>query len=750
MTMDGPPDAPQKSASATALSRLTRRRRQDAAARVIVTCGGGAIIASVLGILLFLVAEVIPLLQSTQVESSAPIAAPSSVPLAALGDEGGTHVVLLGADGIARAIRRRDGAVVAEQALFGTSDDDAITATITYGSALFGDYGFVAGSADGRAASVAIRFEQQFTDGVSTISVRIESPIEFVVDPDGGPVSACAASARQLSTAIVAARADGALVLVESAVEQNLFTGERTIKNSNRNLPSAAPVRTLALDGRRENVFGATADGCLLWWNLLDSENADPRVTVVGAPITALALLLGDQTLVVGQDDGSLTSWNRLQRGGGRLQLVRTHDFPRMRSAVVRLAPSWRDRTFGALAADGTLRLCYATTTRVLWEGAAPIQDITALALAPKNDGVLLANAGTIQPLRVQSRHPEAGLGAFFGKVWYEGYPKPEHIWQSSSGSNEAESKFGLTPLLFGTLKATLFSLLFAVPLALMSAMYTSQFMHWKLKRWVKPAVELMASLPSVVLGFLAGLWLAPRIAEFFIVVPLFFVAGPLSVLLAGWLGDRLPSRLRHRFPDGTAALGSIGVLALALTFTITLARPLESACFGGDFLSWMRDSLGIAYDQKNCVVLGLAMGIAVIPVIFAIAEDAFSNVPRSLVSASLALGADRWYTVTRVVVPTASPGLFSAVMIGFGRAVGETMIVVMASGNTPVMDWSLFNGLRSLSANIATEIPEAPEGSTFYRTLFLAALLLFAVTFVANTAAELVRQHLRQKYARL
>jgi len=139
-----------------------------------------------------------------------------------------------------------------------------------------------------------------------------------------------------------------------------------------------------------------------------------------------------------------------------------------------------------------------------------------------------------------------------------------------------------------------------------------------------------------------------------------------------------------------------------------------------------------------------------VIPIIFAIAEDAFSNVPRELVSGSLALGANRWQTVTRIVLPTASAGIFSAIMVGFGRAVGETMIVLMATGNTPILDWNPFNGFRTLSANIAVEIPEAPQFATLYRVLFLAALLLFVVTFAVNTAAELVRQRLRERYARL
>ncbi len=180
------------------------------------------------------------------------------------------------------------------------------------------------------------------------------------------------------------------------------------------------------------------------------------------------------------------------------------------------------------------------------------------------------------------------------------------------------------------------------------------------------------------------------------------------------------------------------------------LNGPFEAWLFGGDFPAWLRSTTGLPYEQRNAIVVGIAMGFAVIPIIFAISEDALSSVPKDLVAGSLALGADRWQTVVRVVLPTASPGIFSAVMVGFGRAIGETMIVLMATGNTPIMDWNAFNGFRTLSANIAVEIPEAPVGSTLYRTLFVAAILLFAVTFVINTVAELVRQRLRTRYARL
>ena len=224
----------------------------------------------------------------------------------------------------------------------------------------------------------------------------------------------------------------------------------------------------------------------------------------------------------------------------------------------------------------------------------------------------------------------------------------------------------------------------------------------------------------------------------------------PVLVLVTGGLWRVAPRGLRGRFPTGIEVFLYTVVLGLGMWGCLAASGAFADLVFGGSFQGWLREATGLPYDQRNAVVVGLAMGFAVIPIIFAISEDAFSNVPRNLVAGSLALGANRWQTVTRVVLPTASPGIFSAIMIGFGRAVGETMIVLMATGNTPIMSWNPFNGFRTLSANIAVEIPEAPQGGTLYRTLFLAALLLFILTFAVNTAAELVRQRLRRRYANL
>jgi phosphate transport system permease protein len=162
------------------------------------------------------------------------------------------------------------------------------------------------------------------------------------------------------------------------------------------------------------------------------------------------------------------------------------------------------------------------------------------------------------------------------------------------------------------------------------------------------------------------------------------------------------------------------------------------------------RGSLVDTYVQRNTLVVGFAMGFAVIPVIYTIAEDALNSVPEHLRAASLACGATQWQTAIHVVLPTAISGVFSAVMIGMGRAVGETMIVVMSAGNTPIMDINVFNGLRALSATIAVELPESVKNGTLYRILFLAGLVLFSMTFIINTVAEIVRLRFRKRATQL
>jgi phosphate transport system permease protein len=726
-----------------------RRRWVDRGARWAVSAGGVAVIGSILAILVFLLVEVMPLATASRVDARGTLAVSQPSPTALVVDPDQTHAVTLGADGVVRAIRLADGAVVRETPLLADGEAAPLRALPSAGVPVL-----AAATADGRIAAMVVDWEVTFDGAVRHVEPRLGDTTTLELDSARRATGVSTVRLDDDGASAAALLADGTVVVARQVETANFMTGAKTRTTERVVLAAPVPPARLLLDHARRTLYGASADGRLLVWEGLEGAPSAPLIAgAPGAAVSALELLIGDRSLVVGREDGSVEIWFRVPRdeaGVRTQQFERVHAFPAQAAAIRLLAPSQRMRSFLAVDADGGLGLYHSTSQRVLWRGASGIADASALAFAPKGNGAALASASSLALFDVDNPHPEASVGAFFGRVWYEGYERPEFVWQSSSGTDDFEPKLSLTPLLVGTLKGTLYSLILAIPLGVLGAMYTSQFMHPRLQRVVKPTVELMASLPSVVLGFLAGLWLAPRVERWLPSLALLLVALPLASIAAGALWSLLPRSLRGRVIPG----GEVAWIALCLVLTsalcIALGDPLQRSLFGGSFPTWLFDHFGWRYDQRNAIVVGLAMGFAVIPIIFAISEDAFANVPRNLTAGSLALGATRWQTVVRVVLPTASPGIFSAVMVGFGRAVGETMIVLMATGNTPIMEWSAFNGFRTLSANIAVEIPEAPYGGTLYRTLFLAALLLFALTFAVNTVAELVRQRLRQRYARL
>ena len=274
--------------------------------------------------------------------------------------------------------------------------------------------------------------------------------------------------------------------------------------------------------------------------------------------------------------------------------------------------------------------------------------------------------------------------------------------------------------------------------------------MSSKVRRLIKPTIELMEALPTVILGFLAGIWLAPIVDQNLTGVALSFISLPTRMIVIGFIWSMLPGQWRSRIPHGFHIAILIPMIILVGYGCFAVSPWLSQWLFGSDLQSYLSHHYGFGYDQRNALIVGIAMGFAVIPTIFTIAEDAVFSVPSHLTKGSLALGATQWQTLTKVVLLTASPGIFSAVMMGLGRAVGETMIVLMATGNTPVMDWDLLQGLRTLAATIAIEMPESEVASSHYRVLFLAAFVLFVFTFVFNTIAEVVRQRLREKYSSL
>jgi len=466
--------------------------------------------------------------------------------------------------------------------------------------------------------------------------------------------------------------------------------------------------------------------------------------------ITAMTLLSGSSSILFGTSGGEVLQYFEVAKANSR-EFQQIRKFKASDSqAISQIYPEQYRKSFYTVSPNGDVGIFYTTSEAMLWQGKLLTNEQQLFAIAPRANAVVLADNNSIELITLHNEHPEVTWSAIWQEVWYEGYPEPAYIWQSTSGSDDFESKFSLMPISFGTMKAALYAMLFAVPIALAAAVYTAYFMPPSLRKTVKPTIELMEALPTVILGFLAGLWLAPLIEEYLPAVFLLLILLPFATFVTAYGWYKAPKNIKVLVPEAYAPIILIPFLLLAGLLSFELSPLLEDSFFGGDMRQFITNDLGINFDQRNALVVGIAMGFAVIPTIFSMAEDAIFSVPKQLTSGSLALGATPWQTLIKVVILTASPGIFSAVMMGLGRAVGETMIVLMATGNTPVMDWSIFQGMRTLSANIAVEMPESEVGSSHYRILFLAAFVLFVFTFIFNTLAELIRQHLREKYSSL
>jgi phosphate transport system permease protein len=729
-------------------ARTARRILVDRWASRLVVLGGIVIIASILAILFVILAEVWPLFRPPTAERVGQgVAAAVPAPGEALGvDEYREIAYTITPEGVLQFMPLRVAGSYPPVAVPGL-DGARVTAVAETGRGRH-----VLGTSDGRVVPLEVTFQVEFKEATRVLTPQQEFGAPIVLDPDGKRALQRVTGAVTGSGPVVIAQVGPRDLVVHTVVEKKALIGAARREESLQTLTVEADgeVTALKLDGRGDDLFVGTSRGELVRYDLRDKSALQRAESVAAAtaPITLLQFLNGDRTIVVGDRGGAVTTWQLVAPPtGGSARVAPVERFATHAAPVIAASPSRRDKGFVTADADGGLHLNYGTSGATLLD----LRDnagLRGVVFAPKADGLITVDErGRLSHWAVHSPHPEASLHALFGRVWYEGYPQPEYVWQSTGGTDDFEAKFSLTPLVYGTLKGTFYALLFAVPLALLAALYVSEFMHPSVKAYVKPAVEIMAALPSVVLGFLAGLWLAPlveRVVPGLFLLPLVEAACILAALL---LWRLLPRYVRSRLRLGTEVFLLLPVVLAGAWLAFSLGGLVEARLLGGDYRGWLLTALGLTYDQRNSLVVGVAMGFAVIPIIFTIAEDSLANVPQHLRAGSLALGANLWQTALRIVLPTASPGIFSAIMIGFGRAVGETMIVLMATGNTPVMDANIFSGFRALSANIAVELPEAPEGGTLFRVLFLAAFLLFCLTFAVNTVAELVRLRLRRRY---
>ncbi len=740
------------------------RLAKDRLARLGVGLGGLGVILAIVLIFVYLLSVVLPLFQPARMAPLSSYALPAGEVGSVLGlalEEQLEIGLRYRGDGTVAFFRPADGSVIGVEQVVPMGMDVSAFAAGEPGSGIA-----AFGLADGRAVVFQVVFETRYPDGKRVITPRLEYPLgaaPVVVDPAGRPLRRLAVQGDEESTT-VAGVVDDALVVGRFVLEESFLGEEPSVEAYHGNFPlQGRAVDHLLLDKEQRWLYAADGTGRLLVLEL-DEEaqvglHEERTLLSDGATLTALGFLAGDISLLAGDSRGRIHQWFPVRDAQNRTRLTRVRTFAldggRNRGAesdpVRLLVPEYHRRGFIAAGEGGRAVLFYATSQRTLASAQVGEHTLVQAALAPRANALLALDAGgRLHFWEIENEHPEISWSALWGKVWYESYLGPDYVWQSTSASNDFEPKFSLMPLTFGTLKAAFYAMLFAIPLGIMGAIYTAYFMAPRMRALVKPGIEIMEALPTVILGFLAGLWLAPLLEANLAGIFALLLLVPPGVLVFAWLWQRLPAHLRQRLPEGWDAALLVPVVLAVGALAWSGGPWLERLFFGGDLPGWLSHELGIDFDQRNALVVGIAMGFAVIPTIFSLAEDAIFSVPRHLRNGSLALGATQWQTLVRVVLLTASPGIFAAVMIGLGRAVGETMIVLMATGNTPVMDFSIFQGMRTLSANIAVEMPESEVGSTHYRILFLAALVLFLFTFLLNTLGEMVRQRLRRRYSNL
>ncbi len=693
------------------------RRVIDRITRYIVMACGLAILLVMLLLFVWLVWVVVPLFSSPTITSNNEIALGQSTPVIAMGtDSGQTWGWRINERGQADFISLASQRVVTSLTL--AQGTVMAAASADNGSVLL------------KSAAGLLIVEPDFS------ALRVDKEPGWTFPLGDRPLSV----SDPLAKHIALAHPDEQHWLIAQASTERVTLSRLQPARSPVNYSVAVPnIRQLLLAPDGQLLYGLS-DNILRIWRVTPDGLALRDTQIFALRPVRIALLSGGSTLLVADAQGIAQWFDIASETGPHLRFI--HAFSGATAEALLLTEAHR-RVFATLTPSGALTLFSSKRNGVFFSRQLN-PGITNAVFSPRGDGLLIEREGRWQHVQIDDPWPDISWRSLWQKVWYEHYPAPDYVWQSTSANDDYQGKFSLVPMVVGTLKAAGLAMLFATPLALAAAMYTAWFMAPGMRRWVKPAIEMMGALPSVVIGLIAGLWLAPVLAERLLGLLLLPLVLAATLLLCGWVSQRLPLKWRQRLSAEGREIGILLPLLLLTSLLCMWGIPLLEQSLTGQSLA---DRLSGGYQQRNLLIAGVGMGFALVPLIFTLAEDAIFSVPPSLGQGSLALGATPWQTLTRVVLPGASAGIFAALMIGFGRAIGETMIVLMATGNTPVTEGGLLHGVRSLAANVAIEMPEAAAGSGHYRVLFLSALLLLVFTLVINTVAELVRQRLRQRF---
>ncbi|MFT6093749.1 MAG: phosphate transport system permease protein [Pseudohongiellaceae bacterium] len=747
--------------------RVKRKVRHfyDRAARYGIAIGGVGVIAIMLVIFIFLIAEVQPLFSSASIVAGPSFQisdSPAGSGLHLAIDEQARLLLRVSARGRAVFLDLDSGVVISEIPL--AIPEGYSINQFALDSEESGVFAYSLSNGNVHIAQYLWEAEFSSEGNLPAITPRIVYPYgqEAVLNLGANTIDAIAVRVAQEDLVLVAIDGAGNLKLLHSVGQRNLFSGfnvnyvaaPASFEQINVKLRQADQ---LFIGGDKRLLYAVSDSGLALVYDLktmLDSKTveifSEAQLVQEDAQMESIKFLSGGLSLLVADSLGVVSQWF-VVRDDGRTDLELVRRFAGDGTAVIATAVEQRRKNFVALSESGSLALHNVTSQKRALADISLNSEPLAIAIAPRGNKIVAElQGGVFISWSVDNPHPEVSFASLWHQVWYESYPEPDYVWQSSAASNDFEPKYSLVPLSFGTLKAAFYAMLIAAPLAICGAIYTGYFMAPVLRRKVKPLIELMEALPTVVLGFLAGLWLAPFVESNLPGVIILLLFLPIGIVLFSFSWSQVPKFIRYLVPEGWEAILLIPFILLFSWGCFQFSYPVESFFFAGDMQQWLSSELGISYDQRNAMVVGFAMGFAVIPTVYSIAEDAIFTVPRDLSDGSLALGATSWQSLYHVVLPMASPGIFSALMIGLGRAVGETMIILMATGNTPIMDINIFEGMRTLAASIAIEVPESEVSSTHYRILFLAATVLFLFTFVVNTVAEVVRQQLRRKYSNL
>ena len=734
-----------------------------------ITFGGLSVILAVLLIMVFIGMEVVPLMKEAKVSERETISLPSVNSESLAVDEWTKLPGLVTKDSIYFIDLKDGNKVIREE--FNRAEDTQITA-VSYSQET---QTIAIGNSKGQFSTIKINYQKQFLDEyedgkrLSNIIYKLEQlPYMSISEKPGKilKIQYVETEEKKLVAALVEIDGKNELICVSLKQEVDLFgntSGELTVgERLNLTKETEGKMTQLELSSQADSLLAASDNGSVYSFRTIDgklsfSQKFEPFQNESDKAITSMNFLFGSKTIIFTNNSGRMLGWS-IYKPNEEMPLgfgLTKPNFENLDGPATFFTESLRNKAF-LTGSKNKIKLCYSTNENISWSKTLNF-DVKQSIVSSKYDTILLTdNQDRLHIYDLNDPHPEASFESYFSPLWYEGQSEPKYLWESVGGTEDKEKMLSMMPLIFGTMKATFYALLFAVPIALLAAIYTSQFLPPSLKTVIKPLMEVMASLPSVIIGFLAALVFAPMVEDKFPSILMVVIALPVSAILMGYFWSSLPPKYRYICKPGLEFIFYLPVLLITVYCAWSLGPVIESIFFVvtdssgnqiASFADWWNKKIGLEYTQKNAMIVGFAMGFAVIPIIFTIAEDSLSNVPKAMTSASLALGASRWQTTWKVVVPTASAGIFSACMIGLGRAVGETMIVLCAAGGTGIMEMNIFNGMRTLSLNLAQEIPEAVHGETLYRSLFLGALILFVLTFIINTIAEVIRQHIRNKY---